>query len=144
MFITAILFGFPMTWNLLPAFIIAILLSLGVTGIGFIIAGTVKNADAAVGFANIISVPMAFLSSSFFTVPNPVIIHSSKLLKGNELRIFDILPSTPAVRLMRTTLLGGASITQNWYDFTLLSILSTIYLVAGLYFYSKKHLSPEG
>ena len=143
MFLTAIIFGFPMTWNLVPAFMIALFLSLGVTGIGFMIAGTVKNADAAVGFANMISVPMAFLSSSFFTVPNPIIIPSNKFLKGNELRIFDILPSTPAVRLMRTTLLGGASIIQNWYDFTLLFILSIVYLIAGLYLYSKKHLSPE-
>ncbi len=143
MFLTGILFGFPASPRLWYGFAIAILLMFGITGIGFILAGFAKNSETAIGLANIISVPMAFLAGSFFIVPNPEIKWTAKLLGGHSLRVLDFLPATPAVRLMRTILLGQQSLRNSWFDLMLLSILSITYLIIGLFTYSRSHFRSE-
>ncbi len=143
MFLTGVMFGFPLSSRLWYGFVIAVILMFGITGIGFILAGIAKNSEAAIGLANIISVPMAFLAGSFFIVPNPELKWTAKLLGGNTIRVLDFLPATPAVRLMRTILLGQQSIKNSWFDLTLLSTLSGIYLIAGLMTYSKRHFQSQ-
>jgi ABC-type polysaccharide/polyol phosphate export permease len=86
---------------------------------------------------------MAFLAGSFFIVPNPEIEWTSKILGGNSLRVLDFLPATPAVRLMRTILLGQQSLQNSWFDLVLLATLSAIYLIIGLLTYSRRHFRPE-
>ncbi len=143
MFLTGIFFGFPANSRMWYGLVVAILLMFGITGIGFILAGFAENSDAAVGLANIISVPMAFLAGSFFIVPNPELKWTARIMGGHSLRVLDFLPATPAVRLMRTTLLGTQSLRNSWFDFVLLATLSATYLVIGLLTYSRRHFQSK-
>jgi ABC-2 type transport system permease protein len=139
MFGVGIMFGFPVSVDLILAFALAIMISLSMTGFGLIIAGIAKNPDAAGSTSAMIATPMAFLASAFFIVPNPEIVK----IGSNSLGIMDLLPPTPAIEALRLVLLGGKSISGVWFQFALLFILTTIYLFAGIIIYSKKHLTSS-
>ncbi|MHA2251130.1 MAG: ABC transporter permease [Candidatus Kariarchaeaceae archaeon] len=143
MFFAGSLFGFDADGNITIAYIFAILISLSMTGIGLIIAGLVKNEEAAGSLSAMVSTPMAFLASVFFIVPNPVIIESGSILGENSLGVFDLLPPTSAIEALRLVLLTGKPLSDVWYQFALLSILTIFYLLCGILVYSKKHLTPK-
>ncbi|RLG12820.1 hypothetical protein DRN69_06405 [Candidatus Pacearchaeota archaeon] len=140
MFVTAMLFGLELSVHVLSGIIVGIILSFATTGIAFLLAGLVRKGDEAEGLANLITVPMAFLSGSFTVMPNPEIISNIGWLGGNSLRLFDFLPSTPAVRILRSLILGQRTLGENWFDLCLLIMLAIIYLGLGLGVYIQKHL----
>ncbi|MHA1303882.1 MAG: ABC transporter permease [Candidatus Heimdallarchaeaceae archaeon] len=143
MFATGVLFGFPFSLQILYAFIIAIILALSSSGIGLIVAGLVNDATAGRGLAGIAATPIAFLSGAFFIVPNPTIIPPSAFLGGNAFKLFDVLPTTPAIRILRSILLFGNSLGDTLYDFIVLLLFTIIYLVIGVSLYTRKHFKTK-
>jgi ABC-2 type transport system permease protein len=139
MFGVGIMFGFPVSTDLILAFAFAIMISLSMSGLGLLIAGVAKNPDAAGSTSAMIATPMAFLASAFFIVPNPTLIN----IGSNTIGIMDLLPPTPAIEALRLVLLGGNSISEVWFQFVLLAILTVFYLFVGIIVYSKKHLSSS-
>jgi len=142
-FAAGALFGFPFSLQIFYAFIVAILLALSASGIGLIVAGLVNNATAGRGLASIASTPIAFLSGAFFIVPNPTIIPPSAFLGGNAFRLFDILPTTPAIRMLRSILLYGKSLSDNIYNLVILLLFTVTYLLIGTFLYTKKHFKID-
>lgn len=136
LFGAGILFGFPVSGQIAIAFLFAVLLSLSVTGIGLMVAGIVKNTEAANSVTNMIATPMAFLSSAFFIVPNPKIFN----LGENPFRLFDFLPSNLSIEAMRLILLQGYSVSDLIFQLVLIIILSVLYLTLGIIIYSRKHI----
>lgn len=143
MFLTARLFGLEFSIHIVNGMLVGIILSFAVTGIAFLLAGFVRKGDEAEGLANLISVPMAFLSGAFTLMPNPIILESIMWLGGNSIRLFDILPSTPAVRILRSLILGQRTLADNWFDLCLLIALALFYLSLGLLVFTKKHLKTK-
>ena len=74
-------------------------------------------------------------------IPNPIVLEN--FIGENSIKAFDILPSSPAISLLRGTLLYGRSLTENIYDLGLLVILTIAYLSIGLFVYSKKFFRPK-
>ncbi len=139
-FATGLIFGFPASIQVLYAFIPAIFLSLATSGIGLIFAGLVRNAAAGRGLAGIAATPIALISGAFFEIPNPTIISN---IFGNSFGLYDILPAAPAIRIFRSLLLHNNSLASNAFDLILLFILAIVFLLIGLYLYSRKHFKPE-
>jgi len=141
LFGTAILFGFPFSTQIFYAFIFTIFLSLGMSGMGIILASIAKDESSVNGLANVIATPMAFLAGAFFPMPNPTILPS--FIGGRSLGLFDLLPPTSAISGLRLILISGWSFSEVWVEFLMLVVLSLTYLAVGLYLYSRKHLSPR-
>lgn len=143
MFLTALIFGFPFSIQILYAFIFGVFLSLAITGLGLIFAAFVKNAMVGQGLAGMASTPMAILSGAFFVIPNPTIIPACKFLGGNSFGILDIFPSTPAIRGLRSVLLYNNPLSESLYDLAILAIFAIIYLIIGILLYSRKHFRAQ-
>ncbi|MCY3413518.1 MAG: ABC transporter permease [Candidatus Heimdallarchaeota archaeon] len=136
LFGVGLMFGFPFNSSIGIAFLFAVLISLSVSGIGLMIAGIVKNQEAAGTAGNMIATPMAFLSSAFFMVPNPELFSIGDI----AFRAFDILPSTLAIESLRLVMLSGYGLGDLVYQLVFLSVLAVLYLGLGMFLYSKKHL----
>lgn len=143
MFFTALIFGFPISIQILHAFIFGVFLSLAITGLGLIFAAFVKSAMTGQGLAGFAATPMAILSGAFFVIPNPIIIPACKFLGGNSFGVLDILPSTPAIRGLRSVLLYNNPLSENLYDLAILAIFAIIYLIIGILLFSRKHFSAQ-
>ncbi len=143
LFGTAVAFGFPFSYRLISAFLVVMFLSIAGTGISFIIAAVVKDYESAGSLSLLVSVPICFLADAFFPVNNPSMISESSYLGGNSLGFFDLLAPTPAVRILRSVLFGGYSLTDNAFDVILLIVLSMIYITIGVVIYSKKHFKAR-
>ena len=78
--------------------------------IGFAIAGRAKNVDSAQSMAQLVTLPMLFLSGVFFETGGTV---------GEVVRV---LPLTPLVNGMRKVALDGDSITQCGQQLGLLAL----------------------
>ncbi|MHA1686898.1 MAG: ABC transporter permease [Candidatus Heimdallarchaeaceae archaeon] len=143
MFATGMLFGFPFSIQVLYAFFIAVILALSASGIGLIVAGVVNDATAGRGLAGIASTPIAFLSGAFFIVPNPIIIPQSNFLGGHAFRLFDILPTTPAINILRGVLLFGDSLADHAYNIVVLLLFTSLYTALGIFLYTRKHFRAK-
>ena len=143
MFITSMIFGIEPSIQILSGMLIGIILSFGVTGIAFLLAGLVGGKKDAEGLANLVAVPMSFLSGAFSMMPNPELITNASWLGGNSFRLFDILPSTPAIRILRSIILGQRTLADNWFDLALLAIFSLMFLGIGLTIYIKRHFRAK-
>jgi len=143
MFFTALIFGFPISIQIFYAFIFGFFLSLSITGLGLIFAAFVKNATTGQGLAGLAATPMAILSGAFFVIPNPTIIPANKFFGGNSFGLLDILPSTPAIRGLRSVLLFNNPLSENLYDLAILAIFAIIYLVIGILLYTRKHFRAQ-
>ncbi len=143
MFGTAIVFGIEPTIHVLSGILVGVILSFATTGIAFLLAGLAGGSQDAEGLANLIAVPMTFLSGGFSMMPNPELITNIAWLGGYSFRMFDILPSTPAIRILRSIILGQRTLQDNWFDLGLLAVLSITYLVLGLIIYTRKHFRPK-
>lgn len=88
--------------------------------IGIMVAGRVRGRGAVEGAANAITLPMMFLSGSFFPVESlPVAVQ----------KFVEVLPLTHVLRVMRGVTLDGDTITEQWPSLVVILgwlVLSTI------------------
>jgi ABC-2 type transport system permease protein len=91
-------------------FLFAALGNLVFINIGFAIAGRAKNVDSAQSMAQLVTLPMLFLSGVFFETG------------GTVGQIVRVLPLTPLVNGMRKIALDGDSITQCGQQLGLLAL----------------------
>jgi ABC-2 type transport system permease protein len=143
MFAAAIMFGFPMSFEILYAYIFAILVSLSLSGMGLLIASIAKDEKSVGGLASLIATPMAFLAGAFFQMPNPTIVSNGSFLGDHKLGIFDLLPPRTAIDTLRLVLINGWPLSSLVYEIVLLGILTLFYLSVGVFTYSRKHLSTH-
>lgn len=106
--------------------VLAVFSNLIFLNIGFAIAGRAKNPDAADGMANTISLPMLFLSGTFFpTETLPEVLQT----------IVAILPLTPLLEAMRIVSVAGEPITAaSGQILLLLAWLIVSFALAGRLF----------
>ncbi len=94
---------FQFVGNLLSMFVIGVLGAVVFLSVGFALAGVSKSEDQVAPLANIISLPLLFLSGIFF---------SRSSLPGFLHRITDFSPLTHLTDAMRAVAIDGASLTQ--------------------------------
>ena len=100
-----LLLHFHFVGNLFSLFLIGVLGAVVFLSVGFAIAGTSKSEDQVAPLANIITLPLLFLSGIFF---------SRSSLPGFLQRITDFSPLTFLVDAMRSVAVDGTSLIGVW------------------------------
>jgi ABC-2 type transport system permease protein len=141
--IVAMFFGFNISYTVVYIFIIGIILSLAVSGLGLITAA-ISSSESMVGnIAAMIATPVAFLSGAFFLVPQTTIVPEGSIFGSKSLYLFDLLAPTSGLRMLRGILLNGNPFETYIFELIVMSTLTVIYISIGIYLYSKNHLSPK-
>jgi ABC-2 type transport system permease protein len=105
-------FGATIHGNVAWLFVLAAFGNLIFLNIGFAIAGRARNPDAADGMANAVSLPMLFLSGTFFPTDSlPDVMQA----------IVAVLPLTPLLEAMRIVAVEGDPITAAGSQLLLLA-----------------------
>lgn len=140
MFAAAALMGFHFqgVTPLLLALLIATVAALAVMGMGMIIAAFAKRQDHAAGIGVLVAVPGSFLSGAFFPIPAVDLF----TVGGRVVQIYDILPTTHAVRAMRKVLTFGQGLPDVASELTALLVLSAVFFAVGVMLYKRQHLRP--
>jgi len=140
MFATAKLMGFHNAGSLVAAILIALVAAAAVIGLGMVIAAFAKARDEAANIGTLIAVPASFLSGAFFPIPGVALF----TLAGHEIGLYDILPTTHAVKAIVQVLTFGQPLEDVSYDVFFLGALSGLFFVVGATLYANRRLRPEG
>lgn len=99
--IATVFFGATVHGSLLTLYFLTLVSTLIFLNIGFIVAGVSRSASAASGLSQVISMPMLFLSGTFFPTSGlPAIVQA----------LVQALPLTPVMKAMRAIALYDASL----------------------------------
>jgi ABC-2 type transport system permease protein len=139
MFATADALGFHNQGSFADALVVTFITVLCVLGAGLIIgAFSTKTQDAA-NIGIIVSIPASFLSGAFFPIP-PVNLFT---FDGTTYQLYDILPTTHAVRAMREVLTLGEGLDAVAAELAALAILTVAFFFVGAVFYTTRRLRSE-
>jgi len=106
------LFGARVYGNVVWLFVLATVANLVFLNIGFAVAGRSKNPDSAAGIANVVALPMMFLSGVFFPTDT---------LPDLMQTVVRYLPLTPLIEALRKVSIDGLSITDTGPQLALLA-----------------------
>lgn len=124
------------------AYLIALMAAVPVAGIGMVIASFARTQQEAANFGVLVSVPASFLSGSFFVVPGIELFR----LGSRSVGLYDLLPTTHAVDLMRDVMTFGRGLDDVGavaYPLAALAILGLAYFAVGAALYARFRLRPE-
>ncbi len=97
------LFGATIHGNLVNLYALTLVGTLIFLNLGFIVAGLSRTASGASGLAQVIGMPMLFLSGAFFSTDNlPTAVHS----------LVQFLPLTPLLKALRAISINDAPLTS--------------------------------
>ena len=143
MVVTATVLGFKSQGNLVSIIIILILTEFFILGLGLIIAGFVRKAEASDALGSIIAAPVGFVSGSFMPLPHIVLIPNLIPVAGGGMRgleIWDFVPTTHAVNAIRNISLYGYSFEQNFFSIFIITASGIILFILSVYIYSVRQL----
>lgn len=99
--VATIFFGATVHGSLFNLYLLALVGTLIFLNIGFIVGGLSRTSSGATGLAQVIGMPMMFLSGTFFSTSGlPTIVQS----------VVQFLPLTPLMKVMRAVALNDASL----------------------------------
>lgn len=136
----ALLLGFHAQGSIPLAIGIGVLSAFAVLGVGMVIAAFADKQDDAANLGIIFSVPASFLSGAFFPIPRVDLF----TLGDRVIQIYDILPSTHAVRALRDILTLGRGFGDVLFEVGALVVLTALYFAVGAYLYSRRRLRALG
>lgn len=139
MFATARLMGFHDQGGLLPGVAVALVAATSVIGVGMIIAAFAKTQQDAANLGILVSVPASFLSGAFFPIPSVDVLR----LGDRVIEIYDVLPTTHAIKALRRVLTYGESLSSVTFELAALTLLSVAFLAVGAVLYTRRRLVPE-
>lgn len=120
------------------AVLVALVSVLAVMGVGMVIASFARKTDQAAGLGVLVAVPASFLSGAFFPVPEVGLFR----LGDRVVQIYDVLPTTHAVRAMRKVLTLGQGFADVTSELAALLVLSVLFFLVGVALYRRAHLRP--
>lgn len=147
LFITAYyIFDFHPAGSFVNAFIVMMILAMAILGLSFSGAALFKTSDTAGTAIGTSSSILGFASGTFFAMPKIVLIKDALPFTSgsSDFLIWDILPWTHAVNALRAILIFDQSLTDVMGDIALLFIMGFIWMILGMYFYTKKRFKVEG
>jgi ABC-2 type transport system permease protein len=111
-----------------PLVILAsLLISAGaMLAIGYAIAAVARNTEAAASYANMVTVPMMFLSGVFFSV---------SAMPGWMQPIINIMPLKYAVEALREPMLYGRGVEAIWREWAVLLAIFAVFLAFAIRFF---------
>lgn len=111
-----------------PLVILAsLLISAGaMLAIGYAIAAVARNTEAAASYANMVTVPMMFLSGVFFSVNE---------MPGWMQPIINIMPLKYAVEALREPMLYGRGVEAIWQEWAVLLGIFAVFLAFAVRFF---------
>lgn len=136
-FVTALAFGFKSPGSLPLAIGIGMVLSLTATGLGLIAACFTRSEASAANLGTVLMMPLVFLSGAMFPMPAvPLFSIGERVIS-----LYDIMPSTQAGTALRRVLIYGDTPDAISFELVTLTILSVLYLAAGIVFYQRRRLT---
>ena len=135
-FVVAIALGFRSQGSVWSALVIGAIACLAVIGLGMVVASFTRTVSQAFIVANFPMAMMMFFSGVVYPLPKIVLFS----LGGQEVGLYDILPSTHAVAALNKILTLGADLSQATYEFGALTILSVLYFSIGVWVFQRFHL----
>jgi ABC-2 type transport system permease protein len=136
---SAVALGFRSNGSLLLAIGIGLMLTLSAIGTGLIVACFARNDGDAANLGSGAMVPLVFLSGALFPMPKAVLT----TIAGQEIEIYDLLPTTHATEAMRRVLIFGEGIGAIGYELGGMTILSILLLAAGVILYRRLKMRRE-
>ena len=134
MLVTARLMGFHNQGSYVDAYAICLVSAVAVIGLGMVIAAFARTQQEAANFGVLVSVPMSFLSGSFFPIPR---------FELAGFNVYDVLPTTHAVTAMRQLMTLGRPIGEVSTELAFLVGLALLSFVVGVALYARMRLRPE-
>jgi len=136
-------FGSPggMAADLCAGLAFCVLCSVAVVGIAFAVAAFARNSFEALSLATFPFFLTVFFSGSVYPLPEFPLL----TIAGAEIRLFDFLPSTHAVRGLRRTLTFGLAEAgpEAFLSLAVLALIAAICLIIGGQFYKRRVLEER-
>jgi len=137
----ALLMGFqynPGT-NLGLAVFIALWGCLATVALGLILASIAKNENQGGYLGPMVSVPLSFLSGSFFSLPT-IVLTENFLGTGKPFELFDWLPWTQCAKALTKCLRHGAGFGDVAMELVLMMVITAVLFALGVLLYHRKKL----
>ncbi|MHB8586872.1 MAG: ABC transporter permease [Thermoplasmatota archaeon] len=139
MFGTANLMGFHNQGTIVDALVVSIITVFCILGVGMIVAAFALKQQDAANIGVLISIPASFLSGAFFPIPALNIV----TIGSTTYQLYDILPTTHAVRALRSTMTLGEGLGDVQNELMALVVLGLAFFVIGAFLYTNRRLRPE-
>lgn len=132
----AILCGFRSEGPLWVAVLVGALTSLGVIGMGMVVAAFSRNVSQAFVIANFPLGLFMFFSGSIYPLPRVEMFS----IGCQSIGLYDVLAPTHAVSALNKVFVLGAGAGEIVYELVSLVVLSVIYFGVGMWFFQRKRL----
>jgi ABC-2 type transport system permease protein len=134
--LTAVALGFHPQGNLALGLVVALVAATSTIGMGMIIAAFAKSRDDAANAGALFAVPASFLSGAFFTIPAVNLF----TVGGQAIGLYDILPSTHAVKALRAILTFGQPLGEQLFELAALVALAAVFFVVGAWLFTQRRM----
>jgi len=135
LFAFIVLLGFNNRGSLLLAIVIGLLLSLCSIGQGLIVGCFTANDSQSVNTGATVTMLQVFMSGAFFGMPAMTLF----TLAGRPIDLFDFIPATHAMLALQQVMVSGAGWEQVGFRLGMTALLSVVYLLAGVVFFTRWH-----
>lgn len=135
-FLVALALGFHSQGPIWIAFLVSVIASLSVIGLGLVVASLTRSVSQAFVVANFPLALMMFFSGVIFPMPGVTLF----TLGGRAISPYDILPPTHAVVALNKILSLGARLHEVSYELVSLVVLSVLYFLFGVWLFRRQHL----
>jgi ABC-2 type transport system permease protein len=136
-FLTAWVLGFRSQGPLGVAILIGAVTSVSIVGAGLVVAGFSNTVNQAFLIANFPLAFFMFFSGAMFPIPRVTLFE----ILGHPVGLYDLFPPTHAVVALNKVLTLGVSIEGVIYELSVLSLLSAIYYLFGVWLFKRRHLA---
>ncbi len=134
MLLMAAALGFHMQGSLALAIVICLILSFSSIGLGLVTACLINNDSEALNTGSVFSMLQVFLSGAFFPFNSPALL----TVGGHELGVFDLIPATHAMTILRQSLVSGAEYETITFRLWVMAGLSVVYFLLGIIFFNRR------
>jgi ABC-type multidrug transport system permease subunit len=134
MLMMAAALGFHMQGSLALAVVICLILSFSSIGLGLLTACLIHNDSEALNTGSVFSMVQVFLSGAFFPFASTTLLTYG----GHEMGVFDLIPATHAMTILRQSLVCGAGYETIAFRLWVMVGLSIVYFLFGIIFFNRR------
>jgi ABC-2 type transport system permease protein len=126
--------GFHTQGSLVLAVVICLILSFSSIGLGLLTACLIHNDSEALNTGSVFSMLQVFLSGAFY----PFNSTSMLTVGGHELGMFDLIPATHAMTILRQSLVCEAGYDTIAFRLWVMAGLSVLYFLFGIVVFNRR------
>lgn len=132
----ALLFDFHPQGSLWVGVVVALVAAMATIGVGMIIGSFAKRQEDAANLGVLFAVPASFLSGAFFAIPAVPLFE----IAGRSIGLYDILPSTWAIKALRSILTLGQTLASQTFEIGALLVLTVLYFGVGAWLFTARRM----